>query len=168
MKLKFVILLFLTSGLLISVIGQNELRPKSPTELAKGVFESLKNNDFKSFLFLIFTEADCKIMANKGEASDSVKAIVVKQMNALTQHTRQNAKTNFNSILSQTNTKEVKWASVTLTDVKFEIKNRKGIESSDIFLFCRNGEINFIIKLDNCHKSDAWLMMDKIKVRFKE
>ena len=151
-----------------TTFSQVDKRPTDPKELGEMVFESFQNENYELFLKYIFTEADCDTMANNADAPDSLKIKVVKQMKGLTNHIRQTSKENFEMIISTGKQKGLDWKKVKLTDVKFEIKNRDNIQSSDIFLLCKYKDTIFQIKLDNCHKSDAWLMMDKAEIRFKE
>lgn len=151
-----------------TAFSQADKRPTDPKELGEMVFKSFQDENYELFLKYIFSEADCNTMAKNADAPDSLKIEVVKQMKGLTNHIRQTSKENFEMIISSGKQKGLDWKKAKLTDVKFEIKNRDNIQSSDIFLLCKYKNEIFQIKLDNCHKSDAWLMMDKAEIRFKE
>lgn len=168
MKNFIALSIFLTIATSIKCIGQENIRPLDPEALARNVFTSLQEDDLEQFLSLIFTEEDCEIMANNLDAPDSLKTKVVKQMKGLTNMIRNGAKVNFNNTINQVKQKGIKWPKVELVDIKYEIKNRHNVESSDILLWCKFKKMKFTIKLDNCHKSDVWLMMDKIELRFQE
>jgi hypothetical protein len=148
--------------------SQVDKRPTAPKDLGEMVFESFQDENYGVFLKYIFTEADCDTMAKNADAPDSLNVTVVKQMKGLTNHIRQTSNENFDMIISTGKQKGIKWKKVELTDVKFEIKNRNNIQSSDIFLLCKYKENVFQIKLNHCHKSDDWLMMGKVEIRFKE
>ncbi len=152
----------------LTTFSQVDKRPTDPKMLGEMVFKSLQDENYETFLKYIFTEADCDTMAKNADAPDSLKISVVKQMKGLTNHIRQTSKENFEMIISTGKQKGLDWKKVKLTDVKFEIKSRDNIQSSDIFLLCQYKNIIFQIKLDNCHKGDAWLMMAKAEIRFKE
>ena len=152
----------------VTTFAQLDKRPADPKSLGEVVFKSLQNESYESFLTYIFTEVDCDTMAINANAPDSLKIIVVKQMKGLTTHIRQTSKENFDMIISTGKQNGIVWEMARLTDVKFEIKNRDNIQSADIFLLCEYKDILFHIKLDNCHKSNAWLMMDNAEIRFKE
>jgi len=151
-----------------TIFSQVDKFPTDPKMLGEIIFTSFQDENYEIFLKYIFTEADCDTMVKNAIAPDSLKATVVKQMKGLTKHIRQTSKENFDVIISIGKQKGIDWKKVELTDVKFEIKNRDNIQSADIFLLCMYKEKIFQIKLDNCHKSDAWLMMDKAEIRFKE
>lgn len=168
MRFFFLFIIFLTIGTSIKCIGQEIIRPLDPKSLGQNVFSSLQKNDLNQFLSLIFTESDCEIMANNADAPDSLKIEAVKQMKSLINKTRRDAKENFDNTINQVKQKGIKWSKVELLEIQFEVKNRQNIESSDIFLWCKFKKIEFIIKLDNCHKSDTWLMMDQVELIFKE
>lgn len=148
--------------------SQTDLRPSDPKMLGELIFKSFQDENFSSYLEYIFTEADCDTMAKYADAPDSMKLVVVKHMKGRVNHIRNTARDNFEVILSTALQNGVKWNKVKLEDVKFEIKNRNNVQSADIFLFCRSGKKLFQIKLDNCHKSDAWLLMDYAEIRFYE
>ena len=152
----------------LTTFSQVDKRPTDPKMLGEMVFKSLQDESYETFLKYIFTEADCDTMAKNANAPDSLKITVVKQMKGLTNHIRQTSKENFEMIISTGKQKGIMWKKAKLTDVKFEIKNRDNIQSADIFLLCEYKDKVFQIKLDNCHKSDAWLMMDNVEIRFKE
>lgn len=152
----------------LTTFSQVDKRPTDPKMLGEMVFKSLQDENYETFLKYIFTEADCDTMAKNADAPDSLKISVVKQMKGLTNHIRKTSKENFEMIISTGKQKGIKWEKVELTDVKFEIKNRDNIQSADIFLLCKYKDKIFQIKLDNCHKSDAWLIMDKAEIKFKE
>jgi hypothetical protein len=152
----------------LTTFSQVDKRPTDPKMLGEMVFKSLQDENYETFLKYIFTEADCDTMAKNADAPDSLKTSVVKQMKGLTNHIRQTSKENFEMIISTGKQKGLNWKKVKLTDVQFEIKNRDNIQSADIFLICNYKDKIFQIKLDNCHKSDAWLIMDKAEIRVEE
>ena len=120
------------------------------------------------FLKYIFTAADGETMVKNALASDSAKITIIEQVNGISSHIKQTSKENFEMIIIAGNHKGIKWQKVKLLDVKFQIKNKNNIQSTDIFLLCKYKEIKFQIKLDNCHKSDAWLMLDNPEINFNE
>lgn len=168
MKRILTFTLLMTIGLSTTSFAQENTKPSSPEKLGAKVFQSFQEESFDLFLSLIFTEADCEIMVKNADASDSLKTAVVKQMKGLAHMIRSGAKENFNFILKQGHEKGVQWSKVKLEDIKYAIKDRQNIKSSDIFLLCKYKAVDFAIKLDNCHKSDAWLMMDTVEIKFKE
>lgn len=143
-------------------------RPADPKNLGEVVFKSFQNESYETFLKYIFTEADCDTMVKNADAPDSLKITVVKQMKGLTNYIRHNSKENFEMIISAGKQKGIVWKKAKLTDVTYDIESSDDIQSTDISLLCRYKSNVFQIKLDNCHKSDSWLMMDKAEIRFDE
>ena len=143
-------------------------RATNPKMLGELVFKSFQEENYETFLKYIFSEADCDRMSRNSNAPDNLKVAIAKQMKSLTNYIRQTSKENFENIISVGKDKKLEWKNVKLTDVKFDTKNQSNIQSSDIFLFCQHKEKIFLIKLDNCHKSDAWLMMDEAEIQFEE
>lgn len=166
--MKHLLIIVLITFFQSAAFSQVDKRPTNPKELGEMVFKSLQDENYELFLKYIFTEADCDTMAKNADAPESLKITVVKQMKELTNHIRQTSKENFGLIISTGKQKEIVWQKTKLTDVKFEIKNHVNIQSADIFLLCEYNDNLFQIKLDNCHKSDAWLMMDNAEIRFNE
>lgn len=142
--------------------------PSDPKVLGEAVFQTFQKNRFEDFEKLFFTEADCEKMIQHANSSDSTKKIVFERMKAVVNLKRSQAKENFQQTFEFAEKEKISLTTSVLNDVKFEIKSRNNIESSDIYLFCRSTNTSFIIKLDNCHKSDAWLMMGKVEIKLQE
>lgn len=166
--MKYLVTITLITFLLSTSFSQIDKRPTDPTLLGKMVFKSFHNEDYELFLKYIFTEADGETMVKNALASDSAKITIIEQVNGISSHIRQTSKENFEMIILAGNQKGIKWQKVKLLEVKFQIKNKNNIQSTDIFLLCKYKEIKFQIKLDNCHKSDAWLMLDNPEINFNE
>ena len=166
--MKYLLTITIITLLQSITFSQIDKWPTDPSELGKMVFKSIQDEDYALFLKYIFSEADCETIAKNADVPDSLKITVLEQVKGISNHIRQTSKENFEMIILTGEQKGIKWKKVKLTDVKFEIKNKDNIQSSDIFLFCKYKDKVFQIKLDNCHKSDAWLMLDNIEMSFKE
>ena len=164
--MRYFLTITLITLFLTSACSQIDRGPNDPKELGEMIFKSFQNENYQLFLKYIFTEADCDYMVKNSGTPDSIA--IAAQMKGVTNHILQTSEENFESIISTGKQNGVKWQEVKLTDVKFEIKERGKIQSADIFLFCTYKGKVFHIKLDNCHKSEAWLMMDKAEIRFEE
>lgn len=162
---SIIIVLFLS---LSSAFQLNiQQRPSTPDELAKAVYNALKQKSFTDFEKLLFTEADCDTVVINSNLPDSIKADILPRMKGLTQLVKENAEKNFKSVIEQAEQKGIDWTKVEFTEAKYEIKTRDIAPSSDIFFGGKQGDIEFYIKLDNCHKSNAWLIMDEMEIHFK-
>jgi hypothetical protein len=106
-------------------------------------------------------------MAKNADAPDSLKITAVEQMKYRTNYIRQTSKENFELIISIGKQNGVDWKETKLSNVFFEIKSNDNIQQSDIFLLCEYKDKIFLIKLDDCHKSDSWLMMGNAEIKFK-
>ena len=161
-------ILFISVFHIIVNAQANNQRAQNPDELGTLVFKSFQNENYMAFENCIFTENDCEIMCNKANATDSVKAIVVKQMQGLTERIRRLSKENFQEIVEKGKQKGIDWPHSKLSKTFFEIRKDHNIESCDIVLLCECKDTIFGIKLDNCSKSDAWLMMGQVAIKFKK
>lgn len=140
----------------------------SPKELGEAVFETLQKNDFKSFLNLIATDADVDTIVKYATASDSAKYVVRNRMKYFVFGVNEHAKNNFNEVEEKANNFGVDWKKTVIKDIKYDIRNKKNVLSTDVLIHCEQEETTFTIKLNNCHKSTAWLMMDKVDIDFEE
>jgi hypothetical protein len=146
--------------------AQEHQKAKDPKMLGEFVFKSIQEENFDAFLSYIFTDKDCKKMIKNGKASKENKKVATNQMIGLATDIRQGSKENFNKIISVGKQKGIKWKEVKLTDIKYEIRNRDNIKSTSIFLLCKFNDKTFQIKLNNCYKSDFWLMLNKADIFF--
>ena len=165
--MKNIFFLIILIGFSNLCFSQNEDRPSTPKELGELVFEALKENDFQAFQRLVFTESDCEIMIENAQFPDKVKNEIVQQMKGVTKMTRNKNKVVFNHAVHQVKDQCGSWTKVKLKDVKFEINNRNNVKSADVFILCKYKGKELGINLDNCHKSDAWLMMGDLEVIIK-
>jgi hypothetical protein len=140
-------------------------RPTDPKVLAEQIFSALKNNDYASYEKLFFTEVDCDTMFFNSTASDSAKAKVKKGIISLAKVSKANSKSNFENVLQQSKLNNLDWDLAVLKDVQFKIKNDHNIQSADIFLWIQCNGKDFTLKLDNCAKSNYWLMLEKAEFR---
>ncbi len=167
MRFLFPLILFI----FFSVPGctkAGENRPDNPKALGEEVFKSFQHKSYATFEKYLFTEADCEIMAKNIDAPEKLKPEIAQRMKAVVAVVRNHAKENFEQIIAAGEEQGVQWDKVELTAVEYELQTRDNIESTDIFLTCRYDTLIFAIKLDNCHKSEDWLMMDKAEIRFRE
>ncbi|MGN6646644.1 MAG: hypothetical protein ACTHJT_08940 [Cytophaga sp.] len=142
-------------------------RPANPNELGISVCKAFRFENFSAYDSLIFTNADCDIMIKNADAPQNAKDTVINQMYSITRSMRGKALENFQSVIKAGKDKGIKWNKIELVNVFFEIRNRKNIESCDVAVYCKEGGKVFVIMLNNCHKSDAWLMMGNTSIQFK-
>ncbi|MCB9246169.1 MAG: hypothetical protein H6606_07020 [Flavobacteriales bacterium] len=148
--------------------SQRDIRPSDPGILGREVFEHIQNRDYEGYLRLIFSGSDCDTMVNNAHVPDSTKSYVAGIIKIHADHLRSTSKANFEKVIEDAAQRGVDWQEVELTDVKFEIRTRDAVQSADVFLFCKFREQVFQIKLDDCHRSDAWLMLGYLEIKFKE
>jgi hypothetical protein len=151
-----------------SFAQNGNVRPATPKDLGEIVFKSLQEENYEMFHDCVFTESDCDIMAKNADAPDSLKVMVAKQMKTVVNRTRNASKANFDQLIAKGKENNIVWNKVGLNDIKFQIKKDSNIESADIYLLCTFEKTMFTVKLDNCHKSNAWLMMDKAQLTIKQ
>lgn len=165
--MKLLLTIALITFFQMTSFSQVDKRPTDPKELGEMVFKSFQDENYEMFLKYIFTESDCDTMAKNADAPDSLKITAVEQMKRITNYIRQTSKENFEMIISTGKQNGLDWRKTKLTDVLFEIKSNDNIQHSDIFLFCEYKDKIFLIKLDDCHKSDSWLMLGNTEIQFK-
>lgn len=165
--MKHLLIIALVAFSQLTTFSQINIRPTDPKQLGEIVFKSFQDANYELFLKYIFTEADCDTMAKNADAPDSLKITAVEQMKNRTNYIRQTSKENFELIISIGKQNGVDWKETKLSNVFFEIKSNDNIQQSDIFLLCEYKDKIFLIKLDDCHKSDSWLMMGNAEIKFK-
>lgn len=160
-----IILIAFSQSTSFSQVGK---QPTDQKELGEMVFKSLQDENYETFLNCIFTEADCDTLAKKADANDSLKTDVNKRMKHLTNSMRNKSKANFETIIATGKQEGVDWKKARLKDVKFDFSDRSNIQSSDIFLLCEYKDKRFLIKLNDCLRSNAWLMIHSATIRFAD
>lgn len=142
--------------------GQDSLQLKTPEDLGKQVLLAFKTNNLELFRSLLITEPDYDIIINKLEVSDSLKSIYKQDGAGAIRHLNAQAKQNFDAILKQASLNKINWDSTTLKEVQFYSRIKGDVERGDILIFVQAGKINFKLAASNCHKSNRWLIMNKV------
>lgn len=163
MKIKLIIITYLMTGLIGSVIGQDTLKLSSPNGFAQLVFTAFKTNDYSLFESLLITRTKYDLMLDKIDATDNEKEEYRKRGLGALSYLHNQAKDNFNNILDNAMENEINWNTVNIIEIIPGYRESQGIEQADIMILAKSGEQKFSIILNNCHKVDNWYIMDELK-----
>lgn len=142
-------------------------RPTSPIELGVLVFKSFQDQNFEKFRNCFFTEADCDTLVKYAGLSDSLKIRYTKYYKNRATYFQGVAKENFEKLIEEGERKGIVWNKIELLDVSYDgPKTENNIQSADIGIECIYGDIYFGFLIEDCHKSDSWLIIDKVEIRF--
>jgi len=141
-------------------------RPQTPKQLGERVFFALQSNDSAAFIDLIFTKNDCDLMVQHADGSESLKKQVATSMYGIAETLRTHADSNFNEIRKTVKDAGIDWQTAQIYNVDYKIRTANNLESTRIIIICRHSGGTFGIKLSECRKSDAWLMLDQLEIRF--
>ena len=163
MKFYLIVLVLLFQS---TFFAQDYQKAKDPKMLGEFVFKSIQEERYGIFLGYIFTEEDVIKMMKRVTVSKSEKETATKQMQDIAKNIRNGSKNNFYNIISSGKQKGIVWKEVKLIEVSYSIREKENIQMADVFLICSFKNVSFNIKLDNCFKSQTWLMLDQIYLNF--
>lgn len=144
--------------------GQNPHITENPKELGKQVFSALQNYDLSMYQQLIVLDTDCMEIMN--ENNDSITEEFISKLIQRSQKTINNSEFVFSQILKEIYLHEIDLLQTSITQIRYTIKANESIETTDIHLVLRYQKQEFRIIIEDCIKSDSWLILGGILVEF--
>lgn len=163
MKNYLLAVIILAFGLNFRSYGQDSLQLQTPEQLGELTFKAFKSNDFDLFRTLLITEAKHSFILEGLNITDSLKQVFIKQGEGGIKHLHGQAKENFNEVRDIAKQFNLNWNNATLLHVLNTPRDNNGITRSDIEIKIESEGVHYRISLSNCHKSDTWCIMNKVR-----
>lgn len=164
MKNYFLAIIIMVFGLNFRSYGQDSLLIQTPKQLGELTFKAFKSNDFDLFKALLITEEKHNYILEGLKISDSLKQVFIKQGEGGIKYLHGQAKENFNEVLDIAKQFNLNWDKAKLIQVLNTPRDKNGITRSDIGIKIESEGVHYRISLRNCHKSDTWCIMNKVRL----